>query len=106
MQKHNSTIITLMVGLFLGSRFSRHDIGLMELMGLFLLVVLNGTEIWNGILRIVTMYAFRAHMTPQGGSAAVVSPRSIKKAMYLLALALGVLFGIAMLISDAIHRHP
>ena len=104
MQKHTSTILTLMIGLLLGRLVNLHDLGVMELTGLFLLAICYRSEIWDGIKRLVTRPAVRAYAAPQSARihGIVVTISVIKK----LVIAAVLLFGGLMLIMDAINRHP
>jgi hypothetical protein len=103
MQKHTSTILTLMIGLLLGRLVTLHDLGVMELTGLFLLALCYRSEIWNGIQRLATRPAVRAYVAPQSTRVHGIlwSIGVIRK----LVIAAALLFGGLLLLLDALHRH-
>lgn len=103
MQKHTSTILTLMMGLLLGRSVTLHDLGVMEITGLFLLAVCYRSEIWDGIQRFATRPAVRTYAVRRSAQVQglVFSLSLLKK----LAIAASLAFGALMLILDAMNRH-
>ena len=103
MQKHTSTILTMMIGLLFGRLVTLHDLGIMELTGLSLLAICHRSEIWDGIQRFASRPAVCAYTAPRSAQVhgLVLSFRFAQR----LAITVALVFGGLMLILDATHRY-